>query len=78
MILILLAMSLVHLALGCALNAALPHLGMGYHGTLEATALTGALWVGALGTGIMGIAAGLVEGLLLIKQRRHNGGLWTD
>jgi len=52
---------LLAVALFCAgvdLNALLPHLGLGYNGTLAAVA---ALWVGAFGCFLMGISSGVVE-----------------
>jgi len=48
-------------AAGVDLNALLPHLNLGYTGTLAAVAMVGVLWVGAFGCFLMGISSGVVE-----------------
>jgi len=59
MTVVLLLMALVLAAAGVDLNALLPHLPPGL--IIPGVAVTGALWIGAFGCFLMGVASGGVE-----------------
>jgi len=60
---------------GAGLNLALPHLPGQL--IIPGVAVVGALWVGAFGCALMGVASGIVDGLFWLKERRRDGRLWT-